>query len=281
MSEVSELLQGLNNKIKNDKLVLPTLPKVAMKVREACDDMDTTVNTMVDILSQDPALSARMIKYANSAIVKRQSKKNIDNLNQVVTRIGLIQIKNIATAMAMEQLFISTHRLISDYIKKSWTKTTKVSCYATALLKIYLEDNPRSKLNIDTMTLIGLVYNIGMLPILTEAEAKEGKLLEEASLNYCIDKFSNEIGVKIIDSWGFSFEFNEVVKNWNNLDYKTEAVSYLDFIRMAILLNEYYPKSVNKEKLSTELHDKGVIEEGLVATKLFQDTLRDVSAIFS
>ncbi len=152
MSEVKEMIIDLNKKIKEDKLVLPTLPRIAMKVRNACDDVDTTVPEMVDILSQDPALSARMIKFANSAVMKRQSNKQVDNLNQVVTRIGLIQIRNIATAMAMEQLFISTHKVISDYIQKSWIRTTNVATYATALLKLHLEENPNSKLDINTMT---------------------------------------------------------------------------------------------------------------------------------
>lgn len=282
MSEVAVLLKDLNQKIKEDKIILPTLPRVAMKVRTACDDIDTTVCDMVDILSQDPALSARMIKYANSAIMKRQSNKQIDNLNQVVTRIGLINIRNIATAMAMEQLFISTHKIISDYIQKSWIRTTNIATYATALLKIHLEDNPKSKLDIDTMTLMGLVYNIGMLPILTEAESKEGKLLEMVNLNYCIDKFSGVIGVKIMVSWGFSPEFIEVVRNWNNLDYHTEDLSYLDFIRMAILLNDYFPPEVDKKDLYKRLEEKGVIEHPtLLTSKLFKDTLAEVSEIFN
>ncbi len=129
---------------------------------------------------------------------------------------------------------------------------------------------------------MGLVYNIGMLPILTESESKEGKLLEIPSLNYCIDKFSGSIGSKIMTSWSFSQEFLEVVKNWNNLNYNTEDLSYIDFIRMAILLNDYFPSKVDKEDLYRRLEDKGVIDHPSVLTsKEFKDTLSEVSEIFT
>jgi HD-like signal output (HDOD) protein len=281
MSDVKELIKNLNLKIKQDKLLLPTLPRVAMKVREACDDYDTSVESMVSILSQDPALSARMIKYANSAIVKRNSKQNIDNLNQVVTRIGLINIKNIATAIAMEQLFISTHKIIHDYMTKSWNKTINIACFSSALLKIYLEDNPRCRLNLDTMTLMGLMYNIGMLPILTEAEANEGDFLKENVLNYCIDKFSSDIGTKIVTEWGFGDEFVSVIKNWSNTSFKTKEPSYLDFIRIALLYNDQFDSTVDKEALYDEFKEKGIFEDiSLFTSDFFKKTVSDVGSAF-
>ena len=55
-------------------------------------------------------------------------------------------------------------------------------------------DELNNELDINDMTLLSLIYNIGMLPILTEAEAQEGDLLKVEHLNYCIDKFSSQIG---------------------------------------------------------------------------------------
>ena len=76
---------------------------------------------MSDVIAHDPALSARMIKVANSAFLGRSVK--VSTLNQAVTRIGLRQIKNIATAMAMEQLFVSKNKFVKEYLSKSWLKT--------------------------------------------------------------------------------------------------------------------------------------------------------------
>ena len=81
----------LVEKIKQDALVLPTLPEIALKVRKAADDPDINLNQMSDIIGQDPALSVGMLKVANSAILGRAVK--VESVNQAVTRIGLRQIK--------------------------------------------------------------------------------------------------------------------------------------------------------------------------------------------
>ena len=108
MSADNALLTLLNEKLNNNLLVLPTLPEIAVKVRQAADDPSINLAAMADVISKDPALAARMVKVANSAFLGRSIK--VANLAQAVTRIGLSQVKNIATAMALEQLFVSKQR---------------------------------------------------------------------------------------------------------------------------------------------------------------------------
>ena len=74
MSTENALLTILVEKINNDTLVLPTLPEVAVKVREAADNPEINLMEMSDVIAHDPALSARMIKVANSAFLGRSVK---------------------------------------------------------------------------------------------------------------------------------------------------------------------------------------------------------------
>ena len=99
----------------------------------------------------------------NSAFIGRSVK--VTNLQQAVTRIGLRQIKNIATAMAMEQLFVSNNELIKGYMDKEWRKTLKVACHSITLMELFLQNNKKTSLNRDTITLASLIYNIGVSPI--------------------------------------------------------------------------------------------------------------------
>ena len=50
MSSENALYTILTEKIKQDALVLPTLPEVALKVRKAADDPDISLNTISDII---------------------------------------------------------------------------------------------------------------------------------------------------------------------------------------------------------------------------------------
>lgn len=261
MKESNELIKILQNKIDKDELLLPTLPKIAMKVRLACDDYDTTIDDMVSIISHDAALSARIIKYANTSIIKRNSKQSINNLNQVITRIGLMNIKSIATSMAMEQLFISSHKIISKHITQFWNNTVDTSACSISLLKIYLENNPKSKLNLDTMTLISLMLNIGVLPILTEAEKQEGNLLKEDILNGCINECNSTIGSIIVDSWGFGSEFSSVINKTYDFSFNTKEVSYLDFIRISLIYNNFIKSNTEKSKFYEYYLNKEVIND--------------------
>lgn len=70
--------------------MLPTLPEIALKVRQSVDLPDINLNQISDVISQDPALSLGILKIANNAILGRGI--NVETVNQAVTRIGLTQI---------------------------------------------------------------------------------------------------------------------------------------------------------------------------------------------
>lgn len=232
-TQENALLAILLDQIKNDKLVLPTLPEIALRVKDACDSAEASLHSIAEVISKDPALTARMIKVANSAYYARAVKAS--NLSQAVNRIGLAAIKNIAISMAMEQLFICQNDVVFDYFDRAWTQSIHVASAATTALTAYRERHPHSPVEADTLTLMGLVHNIGVLPILAEAEKHEGKFANAAFLDHAIAKLSKHIGVAIIRTWEFDKDYAVVVAKWDQFDFVPEMVSYLDFIRLGAL----------------------------------------------
>ena len=234
MSTQNALLTILVEKINNDTLVLPTLPAIALKVRKAADDPDINLNAMGDVIGQDPSLSARMIKIANSAYMGRTVKVN--SISQAVTRIGLRQIKNIATALAMEQLFVSKNEVVAQYMKREWNNTVNVVANSMAALQLYMNRTKKRELSMDTMTLAALVHNIGVLPILSEAERHEDVFASPTFLEVAIDKLSGPIGGSIMREWGFGDEFVNIAENWRDLSVIPDKLSYIDFVRVGAAL---------------------------------------------
>ena len=234
MSTQNALLTILVEKINNDTLVLPTLPAIALKVRKAADDPNVNLNAMGDVIGKDPSLSMRMIKIANSAYLGRTVK--VTSIGQAVTRIGLRQIKNISTALAMEQLFVSKNDVVAKHLKKEWASTVNVGAYSMATLQLYINRTKNRELSLDTMTLAALVHNIGVLPILTEAERHEEVFANPTFLNVAIDKLSGRIGGSIMRAWDFSDDFTVVAEQWRDLSVIPEKLSYLDFVRVGAAL---------------------------------------------
>jgi len=280
MSTENALLTILVEKIQTDSLVLPTLPEIAIKIRETADDPDANLMIMADVISQDPALTARMIKVANSAFLGRTIK--VETLNQAVTRIGLRQIKNIATAVAMEQLFVSKNELVRDYMEKSWQKTVNIACVAMATMQLWSKQNKHSSLNIDTLTLVALVHSIGILPILTEAERHEEVFANPSFLEAAIQRMSGKLGGAIMRSWEFSGEFIEVAENWNNLAIQPDDVNYIDFVRIGAIYNKVLGKNNDTNDLLIPYEERNIIPSlDFFNSDDFNAALNDVKSAFA
>ena len=231
MSTEHLLLVSLLKKLKDDVLVLPTLPEVAMRVQEVVGRSDASLKQVAEVIGQDAAISARIIKVANSALYSRGIPA--ESINSAVSRIGLFQIKSIATSVAMEQLFISTNEMVWEVMDEVWRTSIDVTAAACAMLQIYNKRHSSSKLNIDTLTLAGLVHNIGALPVLTEAEAQPHLFTSIDQLRALVRKMQGPLGRAVLKSWDFSSEVMEVVERWADLPYLPDEVTYLDFIRAA------------------------------------------------
>jgi HD-like signal output (HDOD) protein len=280
MGTENALYTILVEKIKQESLVLPTLPEVALRVREAADDPEINLGQMSEIISHDAALSMGMLKVANSAMLGRGIK--VETVNQAVTRIGLRQIKSIATAMALEQVFISENEIVSMYLKKSWSKTVDVASVAISLMTFYLKDHKHSSLMLETVTLAALIHSIGVLPILTEAESHPDVFANPTFLQQAIIKLSSNIGAEVTKAWGLSEDFTNIVQNWSDLTILPEDVHYLDFIRGGAIYHGIFKNESTKELLLKNYVGKGIMPDiDFMDSDEFKEMASDVKTMFS
>ena len=267
-------------KIKQDALVLPTLPEVALKVRQASDDPDINLGQISDIIGQDPALALGMIKVANSALLGRSVK--VETVSQAVTRIGLSQIKGISTAMALEQVFVSKNDIVASYMNKSWQKTIDIASVAISLMSLYLKDNKHTPLTLEVITLASLIHNIGVLPILTEAEQHPDVFANPTFIQQAINKLSAKVGGSITRAWGFSDELTEIAESWSDLTVLPKEIHYLDFIRAGALHHNVFKNESTKEVLLKNYVKKGVLPDiDFMETDEFQAMCSEVKSMFT
>ena len=280
MTAQQQLLQILQHKIQHDELVLPTLPDIALKVRQRSADPNVSLIEMADIIAQDPALAARMIKVANSAFMGRSIKVN--TLNQAVTRIGLSQIRNIAVAMALEQVFVSKHKQVQQQLDMLWQSSIDVACIAAACLAYYNGRVPRSGLNKDVLTLMALVHNIGALPLITEAERQQDLLGDSRFLLFVATRLATDVSVRILFAWSFDEPFHQVALNWQKLQPEKPGPGYTDFIRLAVIARDgYSDKDVQQRLLDYYVNLQLVPQPDFMQHPEIQTVYQDVRAMFS
>ena len=211
--------------IKNDELVLPTLPEIALKVREVAEDPNATIDDLCEIIARDPALSARVIKVTNSPLLR--SSMPVDDLVTAVSRLGIDFTSNLAIGLAMEQMFQATHDMIDKRMRVCWSRAMEIAATAQVLARHYTRLKP------DQAMLAGLIHQIGILPILAYAENHENLLADSISLDKVIERLHPALGSYILRSWEFPAEIVSVPKHYLDQSYDSTEVSYVDLVQVA------------------------------------------------
>lgn len=222
-----EFLQALLSDLEKDRLVLPTLPEVALKVREAIDDEDASAPKIAKVIATDAALSARLIQVVNSPLLR--ASKAIDSLDAAITRMGLKMTRNLVTSMVMEQMFQATSDVTDRRLRAVWEHSTQVAAISHALAAQFTRLPP------DQAMLAGLVHDIGTLPILTRAEDVPELLEDEATLDRIIARAHGRIGEAILKRWGFSPEMVAVATGHEDLRH--DGGPKADFVDVVIVAN--------------------------------------------
>lgn len=228
MSTLAEKVQNdLIQAINNDELVLPTLPEVALQVREAAQDPDISIAALSKVLSNDAALTARIIKVVNSPLLR--TNKEITDLQMAIGRLGINYTSNLATGLAMEQMFQATSDVIDRKMREVWNKSTEIAGICHVLCRHYTRLMP------DQATLAGLVHQIGILPILTYAEEHGALLADSISLNHVIERIHPIIGEKILRAWDFPEPIAQVPGNYLDFSRNSPKADYVDIVQVATL----------------------------------------------
>ena len=222
-----KILQEVQSAIDNDQLVLPTMPEMALKVREVSEDDNATIQTMADVIHSDTALTARIIKVANSPIFR--GAREIEDLNMALSRLGMQYTSNLATGLAMEQMFQATSDFIDTRMREVWTKSSEIAGISYVLCKHL------TKLRPDQATLAGLVHKIGALPILSFAEDHPELLRDGITLDNVIEKIHPAIGVQILTAWEFPPEIRKVPEQYIDITRKSKNPDYADVVTIAML----------------------------------------------
>ncbi len=213
--------------IEADELVLPTMPEMALKVREIADDDDASIKELGDVIGGDAALTARLIKVSNSALYR--GAMEIENLNMALMRLGMATTCTLATGLAMEQMFQATTDMVDKRLRSVWADSSEIAAMSATYCKHFTRLRP------DQATLAGLVHSIGILPILSYAEDNPHLLKDSITLDSIISSTQASIGEKILTTWEFPQEIRNIPSQCLDFNRKTGKADYADLVTVSII----------------------------------------------
>ncbi len=219
----SDILQA----IEADRLVMPTLPEVALTIRTEASSPNSSAATLARAIGRDAALTARLIKIANSPLLR--ASRTINDLQMAINRLGVQYSSNLATGLAMQQMFQSSSKAIDQRLRQIWHESTEVAGIALVMTQSF------TKLKPDQAMLAGLMHRLGALPILTYAESKPELLESPALIDQLIDDLHHEFGRTILERWEFPATLVEVPAHYRTFTRDSSAVDYVDVVTVAVL----------------------------------------------
>jgi HD-like signal output (HDOD) protein len=228
MIDQQAFLESLNQAIDSNKLTLPTLPEVAIQVRNAVERENSTAKEVADIIVTDAALSARLLQVANSPLYR--GRVQIDSVQMAVTRLGVRLVRSLVVSLIMQQIFQATHDLLDQKFRQVWEESVQIAALSRVLA------GNLDHLDKEQAMLGGLIHNIGALPILAMAENYDELLENPEELDRVILALSPTVGTRILELWDFPDSLINVTGHFLNLDYQSESeADYVDVVQVARL----------------------------------------------
>lgn len=228
MAKEQEFLDHLRGEIESGRLQLPTLPEVALNVRDMVERDDTTAGQVAEVVATDAALSARLLQVVNSPLYR--GRNEIDNIQMAVTRLGSKLVRNLVTSLVMKQMFQAGSDALDKRLRAIWEHSVQVAGISRVLATGY------PGLQQDQAMLAGLIHDIGALPILVLADTIPELVTNGEALDHMVETLHPQVGKMIMDLWEFPEALAAVPSEHEDLARDpAPAPDYVDVVLVANL----------------------------------------------
>lgn len=211
----------------------PSFPDIVIRINRALKHDNCDVEKLSRIVATEPALAARLLTLANSALLQRGGKE-VGDLRSAISRLGHEMVRNVAMSVAVEQIFMGSSLCGQrDRLRAVFRDATDVAAMSFSLAKNLTSINP------DEALMAGLLHNVGKLYILMQAANHEEFFDSDETLETVIEGWHGQIGRAIVESWGFSNALAEATALHTDLSSgRSGPVNMTDVITSAWLMSQ-------------------------------------------
>ncbi len=192
----------LQRDLQDDRLILPTLPEVAAKIRQQLKREDSSIEHIAQLIQSDPIIAAKVIKAANSALYGGQ---NIRTCKAAIDRLGTKVTAQLVTSLTAQELFHSESPVMRQWMRNLWEHSTNV-----AAMSFVLASNMPPMFEPERAMLAGLLHDVGTVAILNYTNQFSSQIDSTDELDVTITELRGKIGALILQRWNFD---EDIVKS--------------------------------------------------------------------
>jgi len=206
-----DFVQQLAGNLGTGDIDLPAFPDVVGRLQATLADEDAGVREVVNVISSEPVLTARLLKMTNSAAMNPAGRE-INNINGAVTRLGFNLVRGTAAAYAINQMSREQELTpIRKDLEIIWRASNEVAAICYVVAKRVFGRQP------DEAMLAGLLHQIGRLYILTHTLRADPGLRDDPDYTDVLESWQAPIGAAILGAWGLPERIGNAVANQNDL----------------------------------------------------------------
>ncbi len=222
--EIEDIEASFLRDLKTNNIELPSFPDIALKIKTLLEEEDTTAGDVAKALTNDPAITVKLIKTCNSALY--QTASEISSSNDAIIRLGFATTRRLVNIFAMKELFRSKNQALQSRMSDLWSDSREVATISYVLAEITPKMDP------ELAMLAGLVQNIGAVPIIEHLDHYPQMMKIEQKVDGLVKKLKTKIGPKLLESWGFQKELVQVAENSGNWRYNSPSggANYVDIV---------------------------------------------------
>lgn len=197
-----QLFQQIYAAFRAGKLVIPSMPEVAARIRDLAGDVDVDIGKLTRIIETDPAVAGGVVRAANSPAY--HGTRKVADVKNAVIRIGLNATRSLATTLAMQNVFKASSKALGTRMRALWETSVFVSALSHVLARYTRRIDPERAL------LAGLLARIGAVPIINYVNA-EGVLHEAHELDAAIDNLEMMVGSLVLENWDLNGDLTATI----------------------------------------------------------------------
>lgn len=180
---------------------LISLPDVYIVVKDVVDDPDSGMCELSEVVSYDPAISARLLKIANSSFYGQVTE--VDTIKKAVMLLGTKTVHDTVLNIAVAQAFQSISDVNYD-VATFWRNSIMRAVVAISCAKELSIPEP------DRLFTLGLLSDLGhMIMGIKEPSLMRSVIQQHNKTKYPLHLFerstfgfdSSELGADLLESW--------------------------------------------------------------------------------
>lgn len=212
---------------------LPTVPQTMQMVLSEIEEVSSSAQSLQAILEQDPVITAKILKMANS--VYYSPVKEISNVGRAIVTLGFMEIRDMVISFSLTGMFCEDLGFAELKSKDLWLHAIGVGMAARKIAKKI------AGLDSDDMFTAGMLHDLGRLVYALYFKEELAQVLKEVqtsgiNLNQAEEKLGlthAEIGAYLALRWKLSDILVNVIRYHHQPQQAGEFVMAASVVNLA------------------------------------------------